>query len=299
MVFKNTDLRSVSGYGISTLSKCAVLMGLLIVLLLINPQVFAETKPNLVLLPVSVSESDQEFEADYGTALQEALGNHYQVFYGAEVEKQLELEYAKIDCSVESCNQNLAVAFNGELLADAAVKKISSGYLIRLRITNVLENQAVISKSKTCRDCDPISVIDVLLNILQEPLASKVQANEKPISAPERKDAQQISAKPKQTVTPGKAIPKNTLVMPIVRVEPRYPSQALREGIEGWVTLSFDVDKTGSVKNVLVLDAEPKRVFNRAAVNALSKWKYRPKVVNGQVLDQVGLETKMQFSIGQ
>jgi len=61
---------------------------------------------------------------------------------------------------------------------------------------------------------------------------------------------------------------------PIVRIEPKYPVQAARDGKEGWVKLSFTINEVGGVEDVTVLDADPKRVFDREARRALGKWKY-------------------------
>lgn len=84
---------------------------------------------------------------------------------------------------------------------------------------------------------------------------------------------------------------------PVVRMAPKYPIQAAREGIEGWVKLSFSISKTGSVINASVLDAQPKRVFDAAAIKALKKWKYKAKVDNGQAIEQHGLTIQLDFKI--
>ncbi len=122
-------------------------------------------KPNLVLLPIDVSEQNSELEGQYGSALQEGLQKRYTVFYGAAVEKELEKEYSKIDCDTETCNQNIAIAFNGELIADSEVKKISGGYLLKLVVRNVLTSEIIETQSVPCRGCDSFSVIDQLINM--------------------------------------------------------------------------------------------------------------------------------------
>jgi len=84
---------------------------------------------------------------------------------------------------------------------------------------------------------------------------------------------------------------------PIVRIDPKYPPDAARDGKEGWVLLSFTIDTLGGVKDVTVIDADPKRVFNREATRALRKWKYRPKVVDGVAQEQPGLQVRLDFTL--
>ena len=74
---------------------------------------------------------------------------------------------------------------------------------------------------------------------------------------------------------------------PIVRIEPKYATQAARDGKEGWVQLSFTIDELGGVTDVEVIDAEPKRIFDREAKRALRKWKYRPKMTENHRNNQV------------
>ena len=85
---------------------------------------------------------------------------------------------------------------------------------------------------------------------------------------------------------------------PIFRQEPKFPTKAARDGIEGWVQLKFDINELGNVENVTVIDAQPKRVFDREAKKALSKWRYNPQVVDGKALKQIGLTVQLDFSLG-
>lgn len=85
---------------------------------------------------------------------------------------------------------------------------------------------------------------------------------------------------------------------PIVRIDPKYPPQAARDGKEGWVRLSFTINELGGVEDVKVLDAEPKRIFDREARRALLKWKYRPKVVDGKAEKQFNMQVQLDFTLG-
>ena len=84
---------------------------------------------------------------------------------------------------------------------------------------------------------------------------------------------------------------------PIVRMQPEYPSEAARDGIEGWVKLIFSIDASGQVKDIQVLDSKPKRVFDRAARRALSKWKYKPQMIAGKPVSEEGLQIVLDFTL--
>nr|WP_086938063.1 energy transducer TonB [Thaumasiovibrio occultus] len=88
-------------------------------------------------------------------------------------------------------------------------------------------------------------------------------------------------------------------VMPISRVEPRYPARALRQGITGYVQLSFTIDASGSPTDINVVSAEPARVFNREAIRALSRWRYQPMVVNGEAVAQPGRRVTIEFQLAE
>lgn len=86
---------------------------------------------------------------------------------------------------------------------------------------------------------------------------------------------------------------------PIIRVNPKYPMDALRNGLQGWVVLVFDINEIGEVTNVKVIDSEPKRVFDNAAKKALKKWKYKAKSVNGKEVKQRNLTVQLDFNMEQ
>ena len=86
---------------------------------------------------------------------------------------------------------------------------------------------------------------------------------------------------------------------PIVRIEPKYPVQAARDGKEGWVKLSFTINEVGGVDDVTVIEAQPKRVFDREAKRALRKWKYKPKIVDGKPEKQFGMKVQLDFKLAK
>ena len=80
-------------------------------------------------------------------------------------------------------------------------------------------------------------------------------------------------------------------VIPIVRIAPQYPRKALMAKIEGWVKVKFTITPSGTVSNPEVVDAKPKRIFDREAIRAILKFKFKPKVVDGVGVEQVATQT--------
>lgn len=75
-------------------------------------------------------------------------------------------------------------------------------------------------------------------------------------------------------------------VIPLLRISPRYPMRAAMKRIEGWVKVEFTITENGGVKDAVVVDAQPKRVFDREALRAIVKWKFKPKLVDGRAIDR-------------
>ena len=65
-------------------------------------------------------------------------------------------------------------------------------------------------------------------------------------------------------------------------VNPIYPFEAKRAGIEGKVTLRFVVDENGMVQNPEILKAEPEGVFDEAALAAILKYRFVPAKLDGE-----------------
>jgi len=80
-------------------------------------------------------------------------------------------------------------------------------------------------------------------------------------------------------------------VVPVVVIRPMYPREAAIAGTEGWVKVEFTITETGSVKNPRVVDAEPARIFNREALRAILKWKFKPRVIDGVAVERQATQT--------
>lgn len=82
-------------------------------------------------------------------------------------------------------------------------------------------------------------------------------------------------------------------LIPIVRIEPQWPREALVEGISGFVRLSFTVLEDGSVEpgSVRVIESKPPRLFDNAATRAVARWKFKPRVVDGKAVRRPAEQT--------
>lgn len=103
-------------------------------------------------------------------------------------------------------------------------------------------------------------------------------------------------APPPQTGTDGLFSASNN-ALPLVKTTPTYPQRALARGIEGYVVVQFDVNEQGLVVNAAVLYAEPAGVFDSAALKALERWRYQPKVDDGRPVMMYGLQQKLSFTL--
>ncbi|QBY03078.1 energy transducer TonB [Thalassotalea sp. HSM 43] len=88
---------------------------------------------------------------------------------------------------------------------------------------------------------------------------------------------------------------KDNDARPIYRALPRYPIEAAREQIRGWVKLKFAVNRYGKIENIEVLDASPPEIFDQAAIDALKRWKYQAKVIDGKTVRQEGMSVRIDF----
>lgn len=86
-------------------------------------------------------------------------------------------------------------------------------------------------------------------------------------------------------------------VIATVKVPPNYPRRAQQAKLEGYVTMAVSIRADGTVSDVEVLDSDPPRLFDQAAVSAMQRWKFRPKTVDGEPQPQKARQT-MEFTLG-
>jgi len=85
-------------------------------------------------------------------------------------------------------------------------------------------------------------------------------------------------------------------LMTIVAVQPSYPQIARDRGLEGQVIVRFDVSEMGTVTNVEIVESSS-RMFNRAAINAAQKFRFKPKIVDGMPRMSYGVQRMFTFEM--
>ena len=90
----------------------------------------------------------------------------------------------------------------------------------------------------------------------------------------------------------------STNIIPLVRIPPRYPMRAANRHIEGWVKIEFTITEQGTVKDAVVIEAKPGKIFNRAALQAIRRWKFKAKIIGGEAFEQRAIQV-LQFKLSK
>lgn len=83
-------------------------------------------------------------------------------------------------------------------------------------------------------------------------------------------------------------------LLPIVAVAPSYPPAAAARNLEGYVVVEYTVTATGSVRDVIVVESTHP-AFERAAIEAAYRFKYRPQIVNGEPVEVPSVRQNFRF----
>lgn len=87
--------------------------------------------------------------------------------------------------------------------------------------------------------------------------------------------------------------------LPLVAIAPQYPTRAAQRGIEGWCLVSFTVDGLGNVveETITVVDAEPPEIFDRSSERAAARFKFQPRVRNGEGISVPGVQYLFRYQL--
>jgi len=86
-------------------------------------------------------------------------------------------------------------------------------------------------------------------------------------------------------------------VVALLKSTPEYPRKAARNGKEGWVKIEFTITERGTVAQPKVVASKPRRIFDRAALKAIRKWRFMPKTVDGTPVSRRAVQV-IEFKLG-
>ncbi len=87
--------------------------------------------------------------------------------------------------------------------------------------------------------------------------------------------------------------------LPIVKVAPIYPRRAQTRGISGYCIVEYTVTASGAIRDPVAVDCDPSGVFEKASVKASLKFKYKPRVVDGEAIEVPGVQNKFTYELEQ
>jgi len=86
--------------------------------------------------------------------------------------------------------------------------------------------------------------------------------------------------------------------LPIVKVAPIYPQRALSRGVQGFCVVQYTVTRQGTTRDPMVVESMcTSSLFHRASVQASLKFKYKPRVIDGQAVEVPGVQNKFTYEI--
>jgi protein TonB len=85
--------------------------------------------------------------------------------------------------------------------------------------------------------------------------------------------------------------------LPIVKVAPIYPRRAQTRGITGYCIVEYTVTTSGAIRDPRAVDCQPEGVFEKASVKAALKFKYKPRVVDGEAIEVAGVQNKFTYTL--
>jgi protein TonB len=71
----------------------------------------------------------------------------------------------------------------------------------------------------------------------------------------------------------------------------------LQSGIEGYVTVEFDFTTYGTVENMVIVESQPNRLFDKATMQAISQFRFLPKYADGRAVRAEGVRFTKSFGI--
>ena len=95
---------------------------------------------------------------------------------------------------------------------------------------------------------------------------------------------------------PATRTPADGDFLPVVKVQPVYPRSAEAQGLEGYTIVEFTVTTSGTTRDIRVIESSS-TVFNQVSVNAAARFKYLPRVIDGEEVEVRGVRNRFNFNL--
>lgn len=216
---------------------------------------------------------------------------------------------------MQNIENNQNAAFNHIALGNLSIARLSASAVVGGIITFALfaAMHALIDQGNVRPAIEkPIVIVSSILDIPEEKLILRPTIKPLPKITPRPITRVELPLDPSGTSSFSEAIEipsvgteklsfeigaVNQQPRPIVRFTPKYPVPAASKGLEGFVSLSFGVSPIGEVVDIKIIEAQPRNTFERAAKQALRKWRYQPKMENGSAVGMDGLQVRLDFNL--
>lgn len=97
--------------------------------------------------------------------------------------------------------------------------------------------------------------------------------------------------------TAGLPTPPNNQLILALGYPPAYPNSAIQREIEGYAIVGFSVSASGAVFDPFIIESEPNSVFDRSALKAISKFKYKAKMIDGKPVTTAGQRYLFRYEL--
>jgi hypothetical protein len=120
-----------------------------------------ETKERMVLLPIEGEHLSDADKALLQSAIKEGFSDRYEIFSGEQVEAKLK-KFAVTSCTSDECLENIAIAFNGNLVGRGSVTQEGADTYLSIEIKDVITDKDVFTKTDGCTACAKTEIMKKL-----------------------------------------------------------------------------------------------------------------------------------------
>ena len=134
----------------------------------------------------------------------------------------------------------------------------------------------------------------------QEQLAAQQKATQDAQAQARKKAAaptQEAAAPAKAAAEAGNASGQTSAAVLIKSAAPHYPSAAVRAHREGSVLVSFTVDAEGHPRDLQVVESQPRRIFDSAAMEAIARYRFTPAMKDGVAVPSIKQQQRIEFKL--